>query len=57
MGKAGMGKEQQVAGRYLPIYWPSVEVGGGGGSLGAEEGARTAVLSILLLHVTNSFSA
>jgi hypothetical protein len=25
MGKAGMGKEQQVAGRYLPIYWPSVE--------------------------------
>jgi hypothetical protein len=22
-----MGKEQQVAGRYLPIYWPSVQGG------------------------------
>jgi hypothetical protein len=43
-----MGKEQQVAGRYLPIYWPS---------RGAEEGARTAVLSILLLYVTNSFTS
>jgi hypothetical protein len=24
-----MGKEQQVAGRYLPIYWPSVQGGRG----------------------------
>jgi hypothetical protein len=27
MSKAGIGKEQQVAGRYLPIYWPSVQGG------------------------------
>jgi hypothetical protein len=55
VGKAGMGKEQQVAGRYLP-NWLSVQGGGGGGRRMAWSRGRDQHRCFFILLLTNSFT-